>query len=56
MLSRFFIFDIDPDSEDLEAEKALVQEESRKARIISTQKMVDDEERHREREKVKGIE
>ena len=30
MLSRFFIFNIDPEAEDLEAEKSLVQEESKK--------------------------
>lgn len=31
VLARFYVFEIDPDREDLEAEKEQVQEESRKA-------------------------
>lgn len=54
-LALFYVFEQDPDAEELEKEKLIVQEESRNAQIENAQKMAEDERKLREEERQKGV-
>lgn len=50
-----YLFDQDPDSEDLEKEKRAVAEESRMAQIRNAERMAENERKQREQEKANGF-